>query len=147
MPTMAKLFAAALLGALGYYVADLVGGHLPPEERQLWLRPITAFFGVIVGWRFLGRKTRGDWASATGLGLSSGVLLTVISIFWFAGDEMIRRSLRKAYGGNPIEALEDVFAIVIDLSQYLRHPDVLLAAIVGSILCGIIVTAVARRWS
>jgi len=146
MPTMSKLVAAALLGALGYFVADLIGSHLPPEELQNWLRPMSAFFGVLVGWRYLGKNMRGDWSTAIGLGLSAGALVTLISLFWFSADEMVRRSLRKSYGGNPIEALEDVFAIAWDFTEYLRHPDVIVAAVGGSVLIGFIVTAVSRRW-
>jgi len=77
---MSKLVAAALLGALGYFVADLIGGHLPPEELQNWLRPMSAFFGVLVGWRYLGKNMRGDWSTAIGLGLSAGALVTLISL-------------------------------------------------------------------
>ncbi|KMW57095.1 hypothetical protein AIOL_002053 [Candidatus Rhodobacter oscarellae] len=57
---MAKLFAAILFAVLGYFVADLVGGHLPPEKPQGMLREITAFFGLLVGWMFLGRRIVGE---------------------------------------------------------------------------------------
>lgn len=147
MPTMAKLFSAILLGVLGYYVADLVGGHLPDEVRQGSLRPVTAFFGVWIGWRFLGRRIRGDWTSAVGLGLSSALVLAVVALFWFSGYEMIRRSLRLAYGGNPIEALEDMFQIAVDNLQFLAQADVIAAAVVGSIIVGLVVTAISRIWS
>jgi hypothetical protein len=109
MPTMSKLFAAILLAALGYVVADLVGGHLPPEDRQNALRPITAIFGVIVGWRFLGKRVRGEWAHALGLGASAVALLMLCGLIWFSGYEMLRRATRLAYGGDPVVALEDMF--------------------------------------
>lgn len=147
MPTMAKLFSAILMAVLGYFVADLVGGHLPPEERQESLRVITALFGFWVGWAFLGRRIRGDWASSVGLGLSAGIVLTLIALFWFSGYEMIRRSMRLAYGGNPVEALEDMFQIAIDNLEYLAQADVIAASVIGSILVGVIATAVSRVWS
>ena len=146
MPTMGKLFSAIMLGVLGYYVADLVGGHLPDEVRQNALRPITAIFGVLVGWKFLGRRLRGDWPSAIGLGLSSSVVLALIALLWFSGYEMIRRALRLAYGGDPFLALQDMFQIAADNLQFLAQPDVIFAAVLGSIGIGVVATAVSRIW-
>ena len=146
MPTMAKLFSAILLGALGYGVADQVGGHLPPEQTQGALRNLTAFFGVLVGWRFLGAKVRGEWSQAIGLGISAVVLLAVIALFWFAGYEMIQRAMRLIYGGDPILALEDMFFIAVEYLQYLAQVDVIIVAGFGAVILGFVVTAVSRMW-
>ena len=72
MPTMAKLFAAVLLGALAYVAADAVGNHFPPEDRQGALRQLSAFFGVVIGWRFLGKRVNRGWYGSLGVGLSAG---------------------------------------------------------------------------
>lgn len=146
MPTMAKLFSAVLMGVLGYVVADLIGGHLPPEERQNALRPITAIFGVIVGWRFLGKRVRGEWAHAIGLGASAGAAVTICALIWFSGYEMLKRATRLAYGGDPVAALEDMMQIAVDYLQYFIEPDVAIVAVFGSVIVGGIVTAVSRVW-
>ncbi|MEL7116487.1 MAG: TrgA family protein [Pseudomonadota bacterium] len=146
MPTMAKLSSAILMGILGYVVADLVGGHLPEEMRQKSLRWVTAVFGVLVGWRFLGPRVRGDWTSSVGLGLSAGLVLFIVALFWFAGYEMLRKAQRLAYGGDPIEALEDMVAIAVEYLAHLAYSDVIGTAVVGSIIVGVVVTMIARRW-
>ena len=147
MPTMPKLFAAVLFAVLGWFAADLVGAHLPPESLQGALRPLSGFFGLMIGWRFIGPRAGGGWRAACGLGLSGAVFLVLIGLMWFSGYQMIRRAMRMAYGGNPFEALEDMFQIAFDNLEYLAHPDVIGALVLGSMAVGLIVEAVARKWS
>lgn len=146
MPTMPKLISAVIMALLGYGAADAVGGHLPPEVLQNGLRPVSAFFGIIVGWRYLGRKVGEAWRTAIGFGLSATVALVLISLLWFSGYEMIKRSLRLAYGG-PFEALQDMVQIAIDQAQYLGHGDVIVVLAGGGALCGLIAEFIARRAS
>ena len=106
-----------------------------------------AAFGVLVGWRFLGPRMRGTWQAAAGLGLSSSVFLVLLGLLAFSGYEMLRRAMRMAYGGNPFEALEDMFQIAVDFLPLLGAFDVVAVLIVGGILVGWVTEAVARRWS
>ena len=78
--------------------------------------------------------------------MSSTLVLTFVALTWFSGYEMIRRAMRLAYGGNPVEALEDMFAIAIDNLQFLAQADVLFAAVIGSAVIGLVVTAISRVW-
>ena len=147
MPTMSKLFAAILIAALGYFAADRVAVNLPEEIPPGVMRPVMAFFGIFVGWRLLGPRTGGGMRASMGLGLSSAALLTIIGVFWFAGYEMLRRALRKAYGGNPFEALQDMFQIAVDRLEHLAHADVVAVLVIGGLLAGAICEFVGRRWS
>ena len=147
MPTMSKLFAAFFLGALGYFAADTVALHLPEEVRPGMLRPLSAFFGLLVGWRFLGKRVGHGMQSAIGMGLSASVLLVLICLLFFSGNEMLRRALRKSYGGNPFEALQDMVQIALDFTEYLLQADVIAVLVLGGIAVGMIVELVARRWS
>lgn len=149
MPTAAKLFACVLMGALAYVVAKLVGEHLPPETQKGALIPVSVFFGLLVGWRFLGRRIgRGaGMRSAMGLGLSAVVALLLVAMVFFAGYEMIRRAMRMAYGGNPFEALQDMMQIILDNTEYLYHGDVIAALVLGGVVVGALTEAVARRWT
>lgn len=146
MPTAAKLISAILLGALGYFAADAIGAHLPEALRQGMLRPVGIAFGVIIGWRFLGPRAKVGLGNAVAIGLSAVLLQLVCAIFAFAFFDMIRRSLRKAYGGNPVEALEDMFQIAVEYLEYLAFPDVVAVLVGGGALCGVIASVVARRW-
>jgi len=147
MPTMPKLFAAVLVAILGYVVADLVAGHLPPEVAYGKLGPMSVVFGILVGWRFLGKRAGLGVRSGVGLGLTAAVALVASVLIFFAGVEMIRRSLRKAYGGNPFEALQDMMQIAIDYTVHLAYGDVIGAIVVGGMIVGVMVELVARRWS
>ena len=148
MPTMAKLFAAVLLGALAYVAADAVGNHFPPEDRQGALRQLSAFFGVVIGWRFLGKRVNRGWYGSLGVGLSAGVVLVIVCLVAFSAIEMLRRAMRMSYGGNPIEALEDMFQIGMEMVwDKLAYTDVIVILVVGSMVCGLVTEAVARRWS
>jgi len=147
MPTMPKLFAAVLLAVLGYFAADRIGGHLPPETQQGMLRPMSVIFGIFIGWRFLGRRVGRGFNSGIGMGLSAGIALVLVGLFYFAGVEMLRRAMRMAYGGNPFEALQDMIQIAFGYTIYLANADVLAVLIGGSIGVGLVVEAVAKRWS
>ena len=108
---------------------------------------VVAFFGIFVGWRFLGKRAGSGLNAAPGLGLSAAVILVAVSVFWFSGYEMIRRATRMAYGGDPFAALQDMVQIALDDAPYLAHGDVIGTLVVGGILVGLIVELVAKRWS
>jgi hypothetical protein len=146
MPTASKLVAAILLAALGYAAADRVALHLPPETPPGLLREITAFFGLWVGWKFLGPRVGGGMSSAIGLGLSAMVAMFFVAMGFFAGNEMIKRSLRKSYD-DPFEALQNMVEIAIDNTKHVAYADVILVLVVGGMLVGLLVEATSRRWS
>jgi len=146
MPTAAKLFGAILMAGLGYLVAGLIVPHLPQELPEGHLRVLSAFLGILVGWRFLGSRVGGGLRSAMGLGLSASATLVFCGLVLFSGNEMIKRSLRKAYVG-PVEALKDMVQIIIDDLVYLRPPEVLATLIVGGMVVGLLTELVSRRWS
>lgn len=148
MPTMSKLFAAVLVAVVGYFAADKVGGHLPEEMRQGALRSMSAFFGLFVGWRFLGPRVReGTLRSSIGLGISASILLVIVCLIYFSGYEMIKRAMRKAYGGNPFEGLLDMVNIGIEFTDFIGQADVIAVLVLGGIGVGVVVHFVARRWS
>lgn len=146
MPTAAKLVAAVLIAALGYAVASVIAGYFEPHETEGAFRYVSAACGLLIGWRFLGKRAGGGLSSAFGLGLSSAVALVLLGQVVFSGYVMIIRSLRKVYHG-PFEALQGMVDIAIDNFDYLYHGDVLVTLIVGGILAGLLTEFVARRWS
>ena len=144
---MSKLFAAVLLAVLGWIAADRVGGHLPPEVQQGLLRPISAFLGIFVGWKFLGNRVGGNISSAVGIGISSSVVLVLVCMLFFSGNEMIRKSMRKSYDG-PFEALQGMVQLAMDYAvDYLAQLDVIGVLIAGGIIVGLVVEFVSRRWT
>ena len=146
MPTAAKLVSAILLGALGWAAAHFIAGHLPEEVQHGKLRPVSAALGMLIGWRFLGRRVGGGMQTAYGLGLSAAAALVLSALFVFSFSEMIRRALRKSYKG-PFEALQDVVQIALDNTIYLAHPDVIGTLVIGGVLVGVFAELTSRRWS
>ncbi len=146
MPTAAKLVAAILTAALGYFVADVIIPHLPEQDRENWMREVSALLGLIIGWRFLGWRMGGGFSPALGLGLSTSLVLFVSGAVVFAGYEMLIRSLRKSYDG-PVEALEGMMGIAVENLEYVQHADVIGAFVLGGLLVGLLTEIAARRWS
>lgn len=95
----------------------------------------------------MGKRAGRGVRSAIGIGLTSAVALVLLCLAFFSGVEMTRRALRKSYGSNPFEALQDMVQIALDYTEYLFQPDVMTVLVVGGIGVGILVELVARRWS
>jgi hypothetical protein len=85
-------------------------------------------------------------SSAIGLGLSAMVAMFFVAMGFFAGNEMIKRSLRKSYD-DPFEALQNMVEIAIDNTKHVAYADVILVLVVGGMLVGLLVEATSRRWS
>ncbi len=145
MPTAAKLVAAILFAALGFGVAEIYKTTI--TERTVWgyLSEVSAFMGLVWGWRVSGRLAgAGYWA---GIGFGARTVVTVF--FWviltFAIYVMVIQSTRKIYG-DPMEALLGAGGLMLDFSRSILTVDVLVPAFAGGILAGVIVEFVSRRW-
>lgn len=145
MPTMARLVAALLLAALGWFTADLVKPLLPEARPVGLFSPISAVVGFGVGWIFTGRKLHGGAGSAGAIGLSSVVLLVFWVTFIFAGYDMLQRALRKTYKG-PMEALVDVFSLMFEHAMLAARVEVIAVLVLGGLITGTVVKWVAARW-
>lgn len=147
MPTAAKLISGLLVAGLGWFVANLIVQYLPPETRIGLFREISAALGLWVGWRFLGKRA----GSGLGASLSYGLAASGLLVFWmlltFSGVEMIKRALRKAYGGNPVRALQDMIEVAIGYLNYLTNADVAGTLVIGGFVIGAVAEGISRRWS
>ncbi len=147
MPTTARLVAAVLLAALGWFAADLFKPLLPEGRPVGLFSPISAGFGLLVGWTYTGRRADAGHGGGLALGLTSALLLTFWVLLTFSGYDMLQKSLRKAYDG-PVEALQDMFAIGVDYARLaVTSPEVVGALVVGGLFIGWLTWQVARRWS
>lgn len=145
MPTTARLVAALLLAALGWFTADLVKPYLPEAQPVGLFSPISALVGLGVGWIFTGKKLHGGEGSAVGIGLSSALLLVFWVAFIFSGYEMLQKALRKSYDG-PTDAAVDTFAIILDQLKTAAQPDVIAAIVVGGVVAGALTRWTAARF-
>lgn len=146
MPTAAKLVAALFFAALGWFCADLVKPQLPEGTQALWFSPVSAAWGLIVGWTFCGRRIVDRDATGPTMGLTTVLLMVFWVLLSFSGTDMIRFSLRKRYDG-PVEALQSMFEIAIDYLKLAATPEVIGALVVGGLIGGFLTKAASQRWS
>lgn len=145
MPTAARLTAAVLLAALGWFVAGLIVPYLTEGRQVTYFAYTAAGVGALVGWFFAGRKFDRAAGTAGGIGFASASLL----VFWTGTltslYEMVQRSTRLAYDG-PVEALQGMVEIFIKDIRDAAQVDVIIALLIGGMAVGTITNWVARRY-
>ena len=146
MPTAAKLVAAIWFALLAWFAAELAKNYLPESTRYGLMTYIVGFFGLLTGWIFLGRRAGDTMAAAYSYGFSSSVILTFWSVFYFAFETMIHRSLDKRYRG-PTEALMAMVDLMREYIMYVLKPDILFILIVGGFFGGWLTEKAARKWA
>lgn len=149
MLTMPRVISALLYAALGFYASQLIIPHFLErfEGRDVGMfAEFNAFFCFIVGWKIAGTRAGDGWNAAISYGLTTGIAMTVVSLFFHSFGEMIRKALDRDYGDSPVEALVDVFQLMIKFGEVIMKPDVLIAVIAGGILCGLVVEWTGRRY-
>ncbi len=146
MPTAAKLVAAFWFAPLAWFAAELSKNYVPEGTQFGIMSYIAGGFGFLTGWVFLGRRAGDTMAAAYSYGFSSSVILTFWSVFYFAFETMIHRSIDRRYRG-PTEAVLGVFDLMRDYFLYVFKPDVLFILIIGGFFGGWITEKAARKWS
>ncbi len=146
MPTAAKLIGAIVFAALAWFVSDLIKPLLPEGSQVGLLSPINALFGLLMGWRVMGRGAGRGYVPSMGFGLTTLAAIVFWSLLLWGGYEMTRRATRLYYDG-PMEALQDMAIIMGDYAMIALDPQVIGAALVGAILCASLTEFFARRWS
>ncbi|MCU0856746.1 MAG: TrgA family protein [Rhodobacteraceae bacterium] len=147
MPTAGKLIGAILFAALAYFVSDLVKPLLPEGTQVGLMSPINAFFGLVMGWRIMGRGAGNGYVSAMGYGLTTMVATVFWCLLLWGGYEMTRRAMRLYYDG-PVEALQEMTILMADYARTaVTDPTVVGAAIAGSLFAAAVTEFFARRWA
>lgn len=146
MPTAAKLVAAVLFALLGVVAVGIYGPLLPEATPLGGLVPSVVIIGLLCGWLMLGRMAGRDYGNAVGNGVSTGVAVTFWMVLLWSGVEMIERSTKMRYDG-PMEAVLGMLALMVEYGTLLLDPAFLGVVLIGSAVAGLVVEAVARRWS
>ncbi len=144
MPTAAKLAAAVFFGALGFVVSMLIIPLFPEGTDLGWFQEVNTGIGLAMGWVVAGSRAGTGYVSAFSYGLTAMLAMVFWGLLIHSGVIMLERSLRKLYSG-PVEALEDVFALMAEHGQMLLTPEILITLIGGSFLGGLFVEWVSRR--
>jgi len=145
MPTAAKLVAAFIFAVCGYLVSEMVRAELPEGQKLAWLVQVCVGIPLIVGWRIMGKLVGNNYGVSMNNGLYAIVVATVAVIFTFAVAQMVKLSRRLQYDG-PMEALVDVFAIMLEYGALLLNPVIVMVLVGGGFLAGLSAEWAHRRF-
>ncbi|RPE71561.1 hypothetical protein EDD53_0682 [Pacificibacter maritimus] len=146
MPTAPKLVAALWFAALAWFCAGMVTRYLPEGTQLGHFALISAGFGGLVGWTFLGRRAGDTMRAALGYGLTAVALTVFYCLFYFSAEKMVQRSLNNRYDG-PMDAVVSVVELMGEYLILVAKIDVILVLLIGGLFGGWLVEKVGRKWS
>lgn len=145
MPTAARLVAALLLAILGWILSDLIRPLMPEGTAFGWFNYANAFIGVCVGWVAVGSRAGRGVAPGINNGLTGVVVLFIWGLAVHSSYEMFRLAMRNRYDG-PMEAITAIFLIASEFGLMIATAPVLITAVVGALVVGLVTDVVARHW-
>jgi len=146
MPTAAKMVAAVMTALTMFLAAEAYKAGLAEATQAGYFSPIIAGIGFLTGWTVLGTLTGKGYFVSAGLGLRTAVTAVFWALLFFSLWNMIELSMKLRYDG-PMDAILDVFALMIENGRLVLLPDVLVALGVGGILAGLFAESAGRRWN
>jgi hypothetical protein len=145
MPTTAKLVAAAIWALIGWFAADAHAATMGEGAALGRVREITAFIGVIVGWRVMGGLVRQNYADSVGSGLRTSATLAFFALLLFSTVLMYEQTEKMAYAG-PLEAFLGVFDFMLEHGRKMLNTRELAVLLGGGALGGVLTEWASRRW-
>jgi len=146
MPTFARLTGAICFGLLAVYFAYSASPYFPEAKQPYFWFPLNAAVGVVCGWIIAGARPGRGYLTGIGAGITTGFAVIFWVFFLMSFYDMIKKSLRKSYDG-PIEAVINVFQLMVDWLQVFAVADLGLLMLIGSAVAGFLVEFVGKRWS
>lgn len=146
MPTASKLVAALLFGALAFFVSDLVKPLLEEGTQVGLFSLVNTLVGVLMGWRISGARVGYSMQASLGYGITTVAATVFWCLFIWAGYLMVESSMRLRYDG-PMEALQDMGAMMIEFAQTMATPTVIGSLVIGGLFFGWLTEQVSRRYT
>lgn len=144
MWTAAKLVSGLLFAALCWYVSELVKPLLPESFDPRRMSELNAVVGFFVGWRFVGSRVGDGIVAAISFGFTGAILAALWCLATDSTLEMLRLSFRGQYDG-PIEAVMNIFEMMLDFGMLLFDPRLLIVLLGGGMIAGVIAEFTSRR--
>ena len=145
MPTGAKATGAVAFLIVGWLLANAYVPNMPFAKPMGFFRELTGLIGLLSGWLFMGTSVGKTYYEAVGSGLKTVFVLTFWALLMFSIWEMLRISTKMVYDG-PMDAVVDVFAIMLDRSWPLLSVGCVSVFFIGGVIGGIVTEVAARRW-
>ncbi|WP_099826543.1 TrgA family protein [Oceaniglobus indicus] len=143
-PTGPKMIAGLCFAGLAFLVTGMVIPNIPYGNPTLAFGVTNAAIGFLVGWRLVGRRAGEGYAFGVTYGITAAVLIVFWCLLFWAGREMLERSL-DLYYSDPTEALEEMIRLMVDFSTYLLGNNVLPTLAIGAMFCGALTELVAQK--
>ena len=147
MPTGARATGAVVFLVVGWLLANVYVANMPYEKSVGSFRELTALIGLLVGWLFMGSSVGKTYLDAAGSGLKTVFVLSFWAILMFSIWEMLKISTKKMVYDGPMDAVVDVFAIMLDRFWPLLSVGCVSVFFIGGAIGGVITEAASRRWS
>jgi hypothetical protein len=142
MFTLTRVCAGILLMGFAFWIADAYDQIYDPERPLTGLHRLLATVGFMVGWAFLGNKSRKLWLSAY-LGLQAVALTGIVASLLVAVRDIFVLGYRRRF----TEATDAVVAIPQIAWDYLARAmvqDLLVTLAVGGVVLGVVVHVIDR---
>lgn len=145
MPTAAKAIAAVSFAVVGWLIADAYIANMTEETAMGSFRELTAFLGLIIGYKVMGPSVGNGYLGAVGSGWKTVIVLVFFTLLFFAIYQMVLQSTKMRYDG-PSEAVLDVFNQMMERSIPLASVGVITVMAIGGAIAGILAENASRRW-
>jgi hypothetical protein len=146
MPTAGRLFGGLALALTGFVAGSAVVPLLPTALKGAAILPLVmASFGLLIGWRVIGRFPGKTLTDAAMTGLRAAVYVAIWALVYLGLTEMLRMSTRMRYD-TVTEAVLDIFNQGVQFGLMAAHPAVLGALLVGGVVSGIFAYWGQRVW-
>lgn len=136
MPTAGRLAGAIALAALGGYIAYLLVPSFDEGTMPSFWFPLCVGAGIWAGWVVIGKRTGRGYSAGVGNGITGTLAMIFWVVFIVAFIEMIRKSMRRSYDG-PVEAVVNVFEIMLEYAQQMYTSEVALVLAIGAVVAGL----------
>ncbi|MDZ4095335.1 MAG: TrgA family protein [Paracoccaceae bacterium] len=146
MPTAAKLVAAVAFGLIAWFAAEMFKQSVTVQMRFGWFSELCAGIGVLCGWIVMGPLSGRGYQKSIGYGVRTAVTFAVWALLGFSIYQMVLKSTKMLYDG-PMQALVDIFGLMLENGIAMMSPGVLGVLFVGGVFGGWLTEWAARRWS
>jgi len=146
MPTAAKLVAALFLASTAAITTYVYDDITPTFRAQSAFYAANAIFGLIIGWRVLGRDPGLGGPKSIFTGLRATITLVVCTIvayaIWYVIDRLRYFYIKEIWG-----VLDSFVDAVINYSEIFLNPTLIITLAICGAISGIAAGLANRFWS
>lgn len=144
MPTAAKMLAMILNAALVWWVSSrIIVPLFDPDFAEGSFVVVNTALAALFGWTIVGANAGRGWADGVTFGVTGMVVVILVAILVYAGNEMLDQALNRRFAG-PVAAFEGMTGNALENGRFILRADVLIPLLGGGALIGLLAEAVSR---